>query len=179
LKKWRRLREVADVEISDRNVAGAFLDRKAQVTCFVAEWSHRATFLWAGEVAALTATKKNPGQSTHPGSTELLPQLRLLAGRQGVSGDGVAARSGLYSKHLTLSIWARKGGTAARGQSWATVRYQCFDPGSTRRRYGTHNRACRYVWRQGVRAGRGALGGGRARRGRRDAEPGRCRLVDR
>jgi hypothetical protein len=28
----------------------------------------------------------------HLGSTESLPQLRLLAGRQGVSGDGLAAQ---------------------------------------------------------------------------------------
>jgi hypothetical protein len=49
-----------------------------------------AAFLAHSQIKATAALKKDPGQFTRPGSTELLPQLRLLAGRQGVGGWGAA-----------------------------------------------------------------------------------------
>jgi hypothetical protein len=49
-----------------------------------------AAFLAHSRIKATDALKKDPEQSTRPGSTELLPQLRLLAGRQGVGGWGAA-----------------------------------------------------------------------------------------
>ena len=49
-----------------------------------------------GTMRKAAATKKTPGQSTRLGVyRELLPQLRLLAGRQGVGGDGACRPVGL------------------------------------------------------------------------------------
>jgi hypothetical protein len=69
------------------NRSGSLVESRA-----IAKIIHRgrnvtdATFLAHSQIKARDAIKKDPGQSTHPRSTKLLPQLRLLAGRQGVGG---------------------------------------------------------------------------------------------
>ena len=51
--------------------------------------SHSATFLVGKQIKASDAIKKNPRQSMRLGFHESLPQLRLLAGRQGYRGMGL------------------------------------------------------------------------------------------
>ena len=83
---------------SDRPVEAAASPAEKQIGCLAPNGSlakakiiHRGqkrAFLVDSLIKAVGALKKNPGQSTRPGSTELLPQLRLLAGRQGCRGMG-------------------------------------------------------------------------------------------
>ncbi len=59
-----------------------------ELASIVPERSQSMFFFCPAKIEATDATKKNPRQFTRLGSTELLPQLRLLAGRQGVGGWG-------------------------------------------------------------------------------------------
>ena len=66
-----------------------------------------AAFLAHSQIEATDALKKDPGQSTHPRSTKLLPQFRLLWLGGGVSGDGMPPNRP-YATQVGLLLFRHK-----------------------------------------------------------------------
>jgi hypothetical protein len=67
-----------------------------------------AAFLVDSLIKAVGCLKKEPQAVYAPGALlRSLPQLRLLAGRQGCRGTGLAARSAYCVSSRTVSAWAQ------------------------------------------------------------------------